>query len=92
VTDTLKTEIQSLEETASKLRLHLSKHNTYKDFQKSLLSPIWKLPNETLVEIFTYVCREHVVLGNSEPGGIWDIQCVCMRWHNVMHSTPSMWR
>ncbi|KAF9011180.1 hypothetical protein BDQ17DRAFT_1345649 [Cyathus striatus] len=50
-------------------------------FQRSLLSPVRRLPDELLGEIFTH--------GHE---AIWDLQQVCTRWRRVVRSIPSLWR
>ncbi|KAF8979970.1 hypothetical protein BDQ17DRAFT_1214173, partial [Cyathus striatus] len=44
--EALEAEIFDLEAITTHLRFRLSNYNTHKDFQRSLLSPIRKLPDE----------------------------------------------
>ncbi|KAF9063253.1 hypothetical protein BDP27DRAFT_1271092, partial [Rhodocollybia butyracea] len=62
---------------------------------RSLLSPVRKLPNETLLHILQYVCRENVL--QSSTLGLWTyppamaISSVCSRWRELALVSPSLW-
>lgn len=68
---------------------------------RSLLSPVRKLPNETLFHILQYVCEENIFQtyshkSNQHPSTITDlptmeISPVCSRWRELALSSPSLW-
>lgn len=63
---------------------------------RSIMSPIQKLPQEILDEIFKYICCS----GDTNPNWISrdekhlptiTISRVCIRWYNLVMSTPALW-
>ncbi|KAF8979966.1 hypothetical protein BDQ17DRAFT_1264226, partial [Cyathus striatus] len=88
----LEAKIFDLEAITTHLRFRLSNYNTYKDFQRSLLSPIRKVPDEILSHIFMLVSNHSTIdIIDYIPGDIWDLQRVCVRWRNIVRSTSSLW-
>ncbi|KAF9060529.1 hypothetical protein BDP27DRAFT_1272992, partial [Rhodocollybia butyracea] len=77
-----------------------------RDMLSSLLSPMRKLPNETLSHIFQYVCEENLIQCYPWPGSrpptemtspvitylpSMAIGSVCSRWRALVLSSPSLW-
>ncbi|KAJ7646500.1 hypothetical protein FB45DRAFT_890620 [Roridomyces roridus] len=62
---------------------------------KSILSPVRRLPNELLVEIFMVVVRDAFYSGSPDSGPLaeypWILQRVCRRWNVVALSTHTLW-
>ncbi|KAK0464311.1 uncharacterized protein EV420DRAFT_1036490 [Desarmillaria tabescens] len=64
----------------------------YLDFHRSLLSPICRLPEDVLLEIFEHGCAESrrtVFDFNSMP---WLLTRVCSNWRLLVRSSPTLWR
>ncbi|KAJ8075520.1 hypothetical protein PM082_021150 [Marasmius tenuissimus] len=56
----------------------------------SLLSPIHRMPSETLLEIFGYCCEQNLLSEEKIPVAS-AISMVCSRWRNVTVSSPRLW-
>ncbi|KAJ7646532.1 hypothetical protein FB45DRAFT_711947, partial [Roridomyces roridus] len=56
---------------------------------KRILSPVRRLPNELLVEIFTVMVRDGFDKKHFEHP--WVPSRVCRRWSAVALGTPSLW-
>ncbi|KAF9060544.1 hypothetical protein BDP27DRAFT_1370458 [Rhodocollybia butyracea] len=85
----------------------LARLERQRDILSSFLSPIRKLPNETLFRIFQYVCEENLLQCYPWPPGRRPptkmkspvitylpstvISSVCSRWHALALSSPSLW-
>ncbi|KAK1219983.1 hypothetical protein PQX77_017267 [Marasmius sp. AFHP31] len=60
------------------------------DRGRSLLSPVHRLPTETLTEIFSHACK-HNCLSHSLPPQTIKLSRVCGRWWEVIRSAPKLW-
>ncbi|KAF9000477.1 hypothetical protein BDQ17DRAFT_675570 [Cyathus striatus] len=90
----LEAELAKFQAVTNLLESRIANIRAYKEIQESLLlSPraIRKLPDELLSEIFTDVCEGEGVRVSKISGQIWDLQQVCLRWRNVVQSTPLLW-
>ncbi|KAJ8095168.1 hypothetical protein PM082_010390 [Marasmius tenuissimus] len=56
----------------------------------SLLAPIYRLPTETLTDIFVYACEGNKLTSSSPPAVIL-LSTICGRWRNVALTTPRLW-
>ncbi|KAF9002518.1 hypothetical protein BDQ17DRAFT_1356999, partial [Cyathus striatus] len=82
--------IQTLEAELSQLQSQLTNIRTFKTFHHTLISPMRRLPDELLGEIFAYVIGEDGIdIGTLR--GIWDLWRVCTRWRDIIKGTPSFW-
>ncbi|KAF8992596.1 hypothetical protein BDQ17DRAFT_202061 [Cyathus striatus] len=82
--------VSSTEETIRMLEGQLLHIRKFTAFQRSLLAPIRKLPEELLSEIFGRIVLEEDIDICSLRGNIWDIREVCSRWRNVVESTGAL--
>ncbi|KAJ7646501.1 hypothetical protein FB45DRAFT_1098284 [Roridomyces roridus] len=80
-------------------RAHIAELEKHADFldntHKSILSPLRRLPNELLAEIFTMVIRDTLRFDNNVPRPWsqppWTLARVCRRWTAVALGTSSLW-
>ncbi|KAJ8095170.1 hypothetical protein PM082_010392 [Marasmius tenuissimus] len=79
----LKTSIHLLENKKLNLKDCLEKC-------RSLLSPIHRLPTETLTHIFAYACEDSTLQPSSLPVTML-LTTICGRWRDVVLSTPRLW-
>ncbi|KAK1233295.1 hypothetical protein PQX77_003548 [Marasmius sp. AFHP31] len=79
----LKTSIYLLENKKSNLEDRLKQC-------RSLLSPIHRLPTETLADIFVYACEGNKLTPSSSLAVIL-LSTICGRWRNVVLTTPRLW-
>ncbi|KAF8978877.1 hypothetical protein BDQ17DRAFT_1220727, partial [Cyathus striatus] len=86
----LEAEISRFQLATTQLQSRLSNIRKFQKFQHSLLSPIRRLPDELLAEIFGYICSRRINVGRSRDP-IWGLQQVCKRWQTVVASTPLLW-
>ncbi|KAK1216666.1 hypothetical protein PQX77_020702 [Marasmius sp. AFHP31] len=56
----------------------------------SLLSPVHRLPSETLLEVFGYCCEQNLLSEEKIPEAS-AISMVCGRWRNIAVSSPRLW-
>ncbi|KIK62725.1 hypothetical protein GYMLUDRAFT_84218 [Collybiopsis luxurians FD-317 M1] len=82
-------EISSLESQLVFLRLQQERLQAHKITLSSLLSPIHHLPNEILLRIFLFACRENDLLAFQPPAS--SIAGVCHRWRELAMSCPALW-
>jgi hypothetical protein len=96
----INSDIASIQAVLQHLSLERSSLETSINSHVSLLSPIRRLPNELLSEIF--LSREHDVLlsANTTPSrpftnlyddSLWHILQVCAHWRSIALSTPKLW-
>ncbi|KAJ6532168.1 hypothetical protein DFH09DRAFT_1408826 [Mycena vulgaris] len=96
-------EMETLRERLSRLAAERVALKDHCDRYQSLLTPIRRLPSETLVEIFD-LCGSSFLPGfESHPGSLsialarlsrsplLALSRVCTRWHNIVMCTPSLW-
>ncbi|THU98838.1 hypothetical protein K435DRAFT_752538, partial [Dendrothele bispora CBS 962.96] len=89
-------EIETLEGVLEELRRRKSEIQRYSDERRNLLSPIRKLPNEILGEIFAASCGDYgLLITTARKGKISAptlvLSHVCSLWRNFVISTPSLW-
>ncbi|KAF8989071.1 hypothetical protein BDQ17DRAFT_1434696 [Cyathus striatus] len=72
------------------LEFHISNIQSYRDLLYSLISPIEKLPDDILREIFSNLCEDIIDIG-GRYGQFWDIRNVSTNWRNIIDSTPYFW-
>ncbi|KAF9000235.1 hypothetical protein BDQ17DRAFT_1359894 [Cyathus striatus] len=83
-------EISKFQLAITQLQSRLSNIRKFQKFQHSLLSPIRRLPDELLAEIFGYICSRRINVGRDHDP-IWGLQQVCKRWQTVVTSIPLLW-
>ncbi|KAF9003242.1 hypothetical protein BDQ17DRAFT_490017 [Cyathus striatus] len=88
---TLKAALINIRSVYEDLYVRLENIREYNDVQRSLLSPIRRLPDELLANIFAYVYGGKISILTKSHGQIWDLQQVCIRWRNLAQSTPLLW-
>ncbi|KAF9059320.1 hypothetical protein BDP27DRAFT_1341711 [Rhodocollybia butyracea] len=62
----------------------------YAEKLSGLLSPIRRVPNEILCQIFLYCCTENDMT-NGKPGEALTLSSVCTRFREVAISSPALW-
>ncbi|KAF8996811.1 hypothetical protein BDQ17DRAFT_1513316 [Cyathus striatus] len=82
--------IQTLETDLSNLQSQLSNTRRSHAFHRSLLSPIRKLPDDLLREIFSYVICGEVIDICAPRGHIWEPVQVCVRWRFSLVNSQKM--
>ncbi|KAF9004758.1 hypothetical protein BDQ17DRAFT_1408716 [Cyathus striatus] len=87
----LKTELTYHQTAVELLQTRLLNTRTFLNFQRSLWSPMRNLPTELLSDIFIYVCAGEDLDVGLNTGSIWKLQQVCVRWQEVVQSTPTLW-
>ncbi|KAJ7888851.1 hypothetical protein B0H13DRAFT_2041980 [Mycena leptocephala] len=95
--DTANQNIRAIEGEMERLGRALNEHSARRrelqEFclkQRSVLSPLRKLPNDLLVEIFL-LCREEFGYVELRHDPRWMITRVCGTWREVAVSTPRLW-
>ncbi|KAG7100130.1 hypothetical protein E1B28_001910 [Marasmius oreades] len=81
--DRIQTDIYALENRRDRLK-------GMARLYRSLLSPIYTIPQEILTRIFTFCCQENVLSPLSAPEVI-QISMVCGRWRDIVFSSPALW-
>ncbi|KAF9002474.1 hypothetical protein BDQ17DRAFT_530890 [Cyathus striatus] len=71
------------------LQSRLSDIRGFNEFHSFLLSPVRKLPDELLGEIFGHVIQG-IQIG-AQRSSIWDLEQVCVHWRNIVQATPLLW-
>jgi hypothetical protein len=84
--DSLNTDISQLKTVMKKLKSRRSELELQINYQTALLSPIRRLPNELLGEIFLYYSGGRVDVC-SPRSDIWNFEKVCKRWRDVSLSS-----
>ncbi|THU78529.1 hypothetical protein K435DRAFT_973497 [Dendrothele bispora CBS 962.96] len=90
------TEIETLEGMLEELRSKKDETQRYLEQRRSLLSPIRKMPNEILGEIFAASCSDNGLLITTVPHAkisapTFALSHVCFLWREIIISTPSLW-
>ncbi|KAF9003247.1 hypothetical protein BDQ17DRAFT_1192165, partial [Cyathus striatus] len=88
---TLEAALKSVQVVARDIQARLSNIRSYNEVQLALISPIRRLPDELLVEIFAYVQEGKISIFQNLRGQIWDLQYVCVHWRNLVLNTPLLW-
>ncbi|KAJ7647980.1 hypothetical protein FB45DRAFT_734246, partial [Roridomyces roridus] len=95
-------EIHRLEERLDKLRAERCQLTTYVDACRALFSPVRRLPNELLENIFDMCAppSAHKLSFSDTPseeltrlakGHLLQLSQVCSRWHKIALETPRLW-
>ncbi|KAF9003869.1 hypothetical protein BDQ17DRAFT_1355057 [Cyathus striatus] len=83
--------VSSSDKDIERLEAELSHIRKFNAFQRSLLAPIRKLPNEVLGVIFTHTLSGKGIDVGVRCGSIWDLLRVCVRWRDVLESSSGFW-
>ncbi|KAL1755485.1 hypothetical protein FB107DRAFT_274788 [Schizophyllum commune] len=73
----------------SKLRAQVLRQ---RDIQKSIVSPVRRLPTEMLSDIFLELVDEEIWAGDAVFIVRHVLSCVCTSWRAVARGTPALWR
>ncbi|KAJ3873599.1 hypothetical protein F5051DRAFT_418819, partial [Lentinula edodes] len=95
----MSSEIRKYDDAIARLQKQRAQLAKAMTCQKSLLSPIRKLPSDVLIHIF-HLVSEDSILFNESPnekasrtfiGAIFSLTWVCSVWRNLALSQPSLW-
>ncbi|KAE9409948.1 hypothetical protein BT96DRAFT_782407, partial [Gymnopus androsaceus JB14] len=94
--DRCQSELRRLRDLLKEIETRQDVLGAYIACVRSAMSPIHKLPQEMLGEIFKYVC-----CGDIGVNCIWEdgkqqlptitLSRVCIRWYNLVNSIPGLW-
>ncbi|KAF8990977.1 hypothetical protein BDQ17DRAFT_1433389 [Cyathus striatus] len=77
----------------STLKWCVSDTQAYEDLLHSLISPMNKMPNDILGEIFSHLCQcDDFIDVSNKYDQIWVLRQVCTRWRKVVDSRSLFWR
>ena len=81
-------EISRLQSVIVSLQLKRHLANDYVSKHKSLSSPIRRLPNEVLLEIFKIACGVDYQMANVPQ---FALSHVCSHWRSIVNASPILW-
>ncbi|KAK7058224.1 hypothetical protein R3P38DRAFT_2844889 [Favolaschia claudopus] len=94
-------DIERLQTALSRLTSERSVLASYTDFCRSVLSPIQRLPNELLADIFDFCLPDdlYMIFASTTDDEVdrlarrylLQLGQVCTRWHRVAMDTPKLW-
>ncbi|KAG8959538.1 hypothetical protein FRC03_007855 [Tulasnella sp. 419] len=84
-------EAERLEKVASAFQDHVRRRVSFIHRQQNSLIPLYRLPDELLVEIFNISRREPLVWGFNKYRVLLRLAAVSSRWRTVALSFPGLW-
>ncbi|KAJ3917497.1 hypothetical protein F5877DRAFT_29809, partial [Lentinula edodes] len=95
----MSSEIRKYDDAIARLQKQRAQLAKAMTCQKSLLSPIRKLPSDVLIHIFHLVSEDSILFTESPNekasrtfiGAIFSLTWVCSVWRNLALSQPTFW-
>ena len=88
ITTELESEVPKLDAEIRRLSQLRAQVLQQRDIQKSIVSPVRRLPTETLSDIFLELVDEEIWAGDAVFIVRHVLSCVCTSWRAVARSTP----
>lgn len=93
--DRLQLELRRMQNLSRALEVQRELLEAYMAGLRSMTSPIHKVPQEVLGEIFKYICCGDIGVNCITPNALYTptmtISRVCLRWYNIVTSMPVLW-
>ncbi|KAI5831727.1 hypothetical protein K523DRAFT_299861 [Schizophyllum commune Tattone D] len=92
ITTELQSEVPKLDAEIRRLSQLRAQVLQQRDVQKSIVSPVRRLPPESLSDIFIELVDEKIWAGDAVFIVRHVLSCVCASWRAVARSTPALWQ
>ncbi|KAE9402166.1 hypothetical protein BT96DRAFT_780881, partial [Gymnopus androsaceus JB14] len=94
--DRCQSELRRLQDLSREIEAHQKLLEAYMAGIRCIMSPIYKLPQEMLGEIFQYVCcgdtdTNCISYCGTDQLPTLTLSRVCIRWYRLVTETPVLW-
>ncbi|KAE9409580.1 hypothetical protein BT96DRAFT_789278, partial [Gymnopus androsaceus JB14] len=94
--DRCQTELRRLQDMSREMEAQKQLLEAYMAGIRCIMSPIYKLPQEMLGEIFQYLCcgdidANRICYNRNDQLPTFTLSRVCIRWYRLVAATPALW-